>query len=83
MFMSIVVNNPNILKSISKIAKRNKTSENQIIEKVLKKGIEILELEEEYDCEALSKELHDLNKEIDEGKGITVDVDKLEEHFGL
>jgi len=83
MLMSIVVNNPNILKSISKIAKSNKTSENQIIEKALKKGIEILELEEEYDCEALAKELDDLDREIDEGKGITVDVDKLEEHFGL
>ena len=81
--MGIVVDNPNILKSISEIAKSNKTSESKIMEKALKKGIEILELEEEYDCEALAKELDDLDKEIEEGKGITVDVDKLEEHFGL
>ena len=83
MLMSIVVDNPSILKSISEIAKNNKTSENKIVEKALKKGIEILEFEEKYDCEGLAKELDDLDKEIDEGKGITVDVDKLEEHFGL
>jgi len=34
-------------------------------------------------CDALFEELNELDKEIDEGKGIVLNVDNLERHFGL
>ena len=40
MIMSITLNNPNILKSISKIAKRENKSEIKVLEDIIKKGLE-------------------------------------------
>ncbi|WP_067259449.1 hypothetical protein [Methanobrevibacter cuticularis] len=37
--MSIVVDNPNILKSINRIAKRENKSETKVLEEVIKKGL--------------------------------------------
>ncbi|KZX10980.1 hypothetical protein [Methanobrevibacter curvatus] len=37
--MSIVVDNPNILKSISRIAKRENKPETKVLEEVIKKGL--------------------------------------------
>jgi len=79
--MHIIVDNPNTLKVINKLAKNNNTNGNNIMEKALEKGLEIMQFEEEYDCEALVNELNELNKEIEEGKGIKLDVDNLEERY--
>jgi len=72
-----------LLKVISKIAKNNNTNEDNIMTEALAKGLEVMELEEKYDCEGLAEELNRRNDEIDDGKGIKVEADKLEEHFGL
>ena len=72
-----------LLKTITKIAKNNNTNETNVMKEALEKGLEIMDLEEKYDCEALAEELNIRNNEIKEGKGIKVDVDKLEDHFGL
>jgi hypothetical protein len=45
MIMSIVINNPNILKSISEIAKREKRSETKVLEDIIKKGLKDTEPE--------------------------------------
>lgn len=72
-----------LLKTITKIAKNNNTNETNVMKEALEKGLEIMDLEEKYDCEALAEELNRRNNEIEAGKGIKVDVDKLEDHFGL
>ena len=62
--MSIVVDNPNLLKAISKIAKDEGTDEKTIITDILSEAVE-----EYNDCELLDR----LNKgvaEIREDKGV-------------
>ena len=39
MIMSITVNNPNIIKIISEIAKRENKSETKVLEDIIKKGL--------------------------------------------
>jgi hypothetical protein len=73
----------NLLKIINKIAKDSGTDEDNVMKKALEKGLEVMGIEEEYDCEVLVKELNRRNDEIESGKGVKVEVDKLEEHFGL
>ena len=62
--LSIVVDNPNLLKAISKIAKDEGTDEKTLVNDILSEAIE-----EYNDCELLER----LNKgvaEIREGKGV-------------
>jgi predicted DNA-binding protein len=81
---------PDLLKVISKIAKNQHTTENEIINDFIVKGIE--EIEDEIDIsiiaeefgqtkEELIKELDEAREEIAQGKGIKLDVDNLEEMF--
>ena len=72
-----------LLKVISKLAKINNTNEDNVMKKALAKGLEVMELEEIYDCEGLAEELNSRNDKIEAGKGIKIEADKLEEHFGL
>ena len=94
--MSIVMKdvkiNSSLLKAISKIAKNNDITENEIINDFLLKGI--VEIEEEIDIEIVAEEFgqtkEELIKELDEartdisnGKGIKLDVDNLDKMLEL
>ena len=90
---------PKLLEAITKIAKNENTTESEVINDLLEKGIEEREILEEklkypegiplklvaeelgLTPEILRKRLDDANERIEKGKGIVVDVDKLEERY--
>lgn len=82
--------NSTLLKAISEIAKDQNTTENEIINEFILKGI--AEIEDGIDIEIVAeefgqtkeeliKELEDADERIDNGEGIELDVDKLEERY--
>ena len=82
--------NSTLLKAISEIAKDQNTTENEIIKEFILKGI--AEIEDGIDIEIVAeefgqtkeeliKELEDADERIDNGEGIELDVDKLEERY--
>ena len=82
--------NSTLLKAISEIAKDQNTTENEIINEFILKGIaetedgidiEIVAEEFGQTKEELIKELEDADERIDNGEGIELDVDKLEERY--
>ena len=101
--MSISVDklDPNLLKTIKEIAKRENTFAEAIINESLERTIEEKEIAEEKlkypdgipigvvaeefgeTPEEFMKKLDRIDAEMKAGKGIKVDVDKLEEYFGL
>ena len=83
--MNIAVDeiNPNLLKTINKLAKINKTSESKIIEEALEKGLEIMRINEEYDCEAFGKEIDRRRARIEAGEGIEISMNELAERLGV
>ena len=79
--MSTVKNiDEKILNDIKKIALNKNTTQDKLINKYLKEGIEN-ELASE--CEEFYEELDEIREGIKAGKGIRVEADKLEEHLGL
>jgi len=79
--MGIVENiDDNLLKDIKKLALKKNTSQYVLINKYLKEGIEN---ELSLECMEFYEELDEIRQEIKDGKGIRVEVGKLEEHFGL
>jgi len=77
MIMSIVIDNPNILKIINKLAKTNKTSENKIMEEALEKGLEIMQINEEEECEIFHEELDKISADMEKGNRVEIDVEAL------
>ena len=75
--MSIVIDNPNILKIINKLAKTNKTSENKIMEEALEKGLEIMQINEEEECEIFHEELDKISADMEKGNRVEIDVEAL------
>ncbi|KZX16171.1 hypothetical protein MBCUT_10370 [Methanobrevibacter cuticularis] len=76
----VVVNIPNsLLKDINKIAAERNLDESQMLNQIIKKGIEYTK-QEEYE---LFKELDILTKEAREGKGIVGDIETLAKRYGL
>ena len=85
----------NLFKTISKIAKRENITEEEFLNEIIEKRIEEVEMkiyEDGMDVkiaaeelgrtpEELIKELDEAKKSIDNGEGIEVDVDKLEERY--
>ena len=72
-----------LLKHINKLAKINKTTENEIMESALEKGLEIMKLNEIYDCDAFEKGLDEAREEIKSGKGVRMTVDEMAKHLGV
>jgi len=88
--MSNVKIKPNLFKVISKIAKKQDTTENEVINDFILKGIS--QIEDEIDIEIIAeefgqtkeeliKEIEEAEARIDRGEGIELDVDKLEERY--
>ena len=75
--MNMVVDNPNILKIINKLAKTNKTSENKIMEEALEKGLEIMQINEEEECEIFHEELDKISADMEKGNRVEIDVEAL------
>ena len=72
-----------LLKHINKLAKSHKTTENEILESALEKGLEIMELNEIYDCDAFEKGLDEAREEIKAGDGVRMSVEEMAKHLGV
>ncbi|KZX10120.1 hypothetical protein [Methanobrevibacter curvatus] len=68
----------NTYKKVKNITIENGTTDNEVINNFLEEKIDECNT---LDCEKLMEELNTLDKEIDDGKGIVLDVDKLEERY--
>jgi len=75
--MNMVVDNPDVLKTINKLAKSNKTSQNKIMEAALEKGLEIMEINENHNCEVFHKELDKISEDMKKGNRVELDVEEL------
>jgi hypothetical protein len=72
-----------ILKTISEIAKEENTTENHIINKYLKKGIEN-DHDDEYtkeEEEELLKDIKEAEQGIKEGRYVRLDIDSMDERY--
>jgi hypothetical protein len=75
--------NPNLIKAIIKRAEKENKDEKDILNKILEKGLETIEIEEKHNCEALAKELDELNSEIEKGECITITTKELAKKLGV
>ena len=76
--MTVVKNDikADLLKNISKIAKKEGISEEKLINEAIERGLDIIE---EYDCEAFGKAIDDARAD----PGEKVDIDDLAKEFGV
>ena len=81
--MATIIINDNLFKSVSKIAKRENTTENKVINQLLAKGIEEDRINEEYDCEAFEKSLDEAREEIKSGNCFSGSVEEFAKHLGV
>ena len=58
-------------------------NENKVLEEALKKGLELMKINEEYDCDEFGKEIDKRRGRIEAGEGIELSMDELAERLGV